>query len=116
MVKKMSKKKVDVSFIDPQTMEVRCTFNQCVNKFTIEDYEVFVTDKGNEFVSAFHVCNECGQRVKAKGDSKRAYLKWLDVQSKKDPALLTPKARFELYMAGKIEHMYEPNEKPNEDI
>jgi len=77
MVKKLSKKKVDVSFIDPVTMEVRCTFNQCVNKFTVEGYEVFTTDKGNEFVSAYHACNECGQRVKAKGDGSKGYKEWL---------------------------------------
>jgi hypothetical protein len=102
MVKKMSKKKVDVSFIDPKTMQVRCTFNQCVSKFTIEDYEVFTTDKGKEFVSAFHACNECGQRVKAQGDGRRAYQKWLEVQLEKDPSTLTPEIRIKLIMAGKL--------------
>ena len=97
----MSKKKVDVSFIDPKTMQVRCTFNQCVNKFTVEDFEVFKTDKGKEFVSAFHACNECGQRVKAQGDGQRAYQKWLEVQSKKDPSTLDPEIKFKLLLAGK---------------
>lgn len=102
MVKKMSKKKVDVSFIDPKTMEVRCTFNGCVDKFTVEDFEVFTTDNGKEFVSAFHACNECGQRVKAQGDGKRAYQKWLDVQSAKDPATLDPNIRMKLLLAGRL--------------
>ena len=75
MVKKLSKKKVDVSFIDPKTMQVRCTFNQCVDKFTIEGTET-TTSNGKTFVSAYHECNECGQRVKAKGDGKRAYAEW----------------------------------------
>jgi hypothetical protein len=102
MVKKMSKKKEDISFIDPTTMQVRCTFNGCVDKFTVEDFEVFVTDNGKEFVSAFHACNECGQRVKAQGDGKRAYQKWLDVQSAKDPATLDPNTRMKLLMAGRL--------------
>jgi len=102
MIKKMSKKKIDVSFIDPKTMQIRCTFNQCVNKFTIEDFEVFITDNGKEFVSAFHVCNECGQRVKAKGDGGRAYQKWLEVQLEKDPNTLNPEVRFKLFLAGKL--------------
>ena len=82
MVKKLSKKKVDVSFIDPKTMEVRCTFNQCVDKFTIKGTEN-TTIKGKLFVSAYHECNECGQRVKASGDRKRAYAEW---QRQKDLA------------------------------
>jgi hypothetical protein len=101
MMKKMSKKKVDVSFIDPKTMQVRCTFNQCVNKFTIEDFEVYTTDKGKEFVSAFHACNECGQRVKAQGDGRRAYQIWLNVQEAKDPSTLSPEIRMKLLWAGR---------------
>jgi hypothetical protein len=84
MVKKMSKKKSDISFIDPQTMQVRCTFNGCVDKFTLEGFEVKILDNGKEFVSAYHECNQCGQRVKAKGDSKRAYQEW---RARQDRAL-----------------------------
>lgn len=73
---KLSKKKVDIVFIDPTTMQPRCSFNQCVNKFTVEDFEVKITDNGKEFVSAFHACNECGQRVKAKGDGRKGYEEW----------------------------------------
>ena len=73
---KLSKKKVDIVFIDPKTMQPRCSFNQCVNKFTVEDFEVKITDNGKEFVSAFHACNECGQRVKAKGDGRKGYEEW----------------------------------------
>ena len=54
MVKKMSKKKVDISFIDPVTMQVVCTFNGCVDKFTEEDFDVVTTDNGKEFVSYYH--------------------------------------------------------------
>lgn len=73
---KLSKKKNDIVFIDPKTMQPRCTFNQCVNKFTIEDYEVKILESGKEFVSSFHACNECGQRVKAKGDGRKGYEEW----------------------------------------
>jgi len=70
---KLSKKKVDVSFIDPETMKVVCTFNQCYKKFTIEGTEVITFDSGKEFVQGFHECTECGRRVKGKGDGSRGY-------------------------------------------
>jgi hypothetical protein len=70
---KLTKKKVDVSFIDPETMEVVCTFNQCYKKFTIEGTDVVTFPSGKEFVQGFHECNECGRRVKGKGDGRRAY-------------------------------------------
>ena len=73
---KLSKKKDDIVFIDPKTMQPRCSFNQCVKKFTVEDYEVKILESGKEFVSAFHACNECGQRVKAKGDGTKGYQEW----------------------------------------
>jgi len=93
----MSKKDVDISFIDPETMEVRCTFNQCVDKFTLEDFEVHTTENGKEFVSAFRVCEECGQRMKAKGDNRRAYKKWLELMAEKDFDTLDPLTRARLY-------------------
>lgn len=83
MVKKMSKKKVDVAFLDPNTMEVVCTFNGCVDKFTKEDFEVYPKKNGKDFVQAFHVCEECGRRAKAQGDGKRAYAKWIELQQSK---------------------------------
>lgn len=70
---KLTKRKNDVTFIDPTTMQVRCTLNQCIDKFTIEGLEVQVLPNGNEFTTAYHECNECGQRVKARGDGKRAW-------------------------------------------
>ena len=75
---KLSKKKNDITFIDPVTMQVRCTFNQCIDKFTLQGMEVKNMPNGNEFTSAYHECNECGQRVKGKGDSKRAWHNHLD--------------------------------------
>jgi hypothetical protein len=75
---KLSKRKDDISFIDPITMEVRCTFNQCVDKFTIEGNETVLTDNGNEFTAYYHACSECGQRVKGRGDGKKGWLKHLE--------------------------------------
>lgn len=109
MVKRMTKKKSDVSFIDPVTMEVRCTFNGCVDKFTVEDYELIKTPAGKDFVSAFHACNECGQRVKAKGDGSRAYKIWKKVMSKQDPATLDENTRIKLAWHGVV---YEPDTVP----
>jgi len=83
-MRKMAKKDIDIKFIDPETMEVCCTFNHCVDKFTLEDFEVHTTENGKEFVSAFRVCEECGQRMKAKGDNRRAYKKWLELMAEKD--------------------------------
>ena len=77
-ITKLSKRQSDISFIDPTTMEVRCTFNQCVDKFTIEEYETIKTDNGNEFTAYYHKCSECGQRVKGKGDGKKGWKKHLD--------------------------------------
>lgn len=96
---KMSKKDVDIRFIDPETMEVRCTFNQCVDKFTLEDFEVYTTDNGKTFVSAFRACEECGRRMKAKGDNIKGYEKWLQLMSEKDFDTLDPQTQEKLQRA-----------------
>lgn len=96
MVKKMSKKKNDISFLDPVTMEVVCTFNGCVDKFTDEDYEVYPKKDGKEFVQAFHVCKECGRRAKANGDGKKGYQKWIDMQIEKGLDNLDPDTRLKV--------------------
>ena len=75
---KLTTRKSDISFIDPKTMEVRCTFNQCVNKFTIEEYETIKKDNGNEFTSYYHKCSECGQRVRGRGDSRKGWFKHIE--------------------------------------
>lgn len=74
----LSKKKNDISFIDPVTMEVVCTFNQCVKKFTKEGTDVIITDKGKEFISCYHQCEECGRKVIGKGDKTKGWMKKLD--------------------------------------
>jgi len=83
-MRKMAKKDIDIKFIDPETMEVCCTFNHCVDKFTLDDFEVRKGYKADVVVTAFRVCEECGRRVKAKGDDKKEYEKWLQIMSEKD--------------------------------
>jgi len=79
MVKKLSKKKADISFLDPETFEVICTFNQCVDKFTIEGSEILEKQPkwaGGDVIlheMYYHECNECGRRVFAKGDRTKAF-------------------------------------------
>lgn len=93
MITKLSKKKVDISFLDPETMQVVCTFNGCVDKFTKEDYEVYTTKNNKELVKVFHVCEECGRRVQGRGDAKKSYLKWLELQQAKGLENLDPETR-----------------------
>jgi hypothetical protein len=69
---KLTKKKVDVFYIDPKTMEQVCSFNQCVDKFTIEGEEIKPTKYGKEFVTCYHECTECGRREISQSDKKRA--------------------------------------------
>jgi len=72
-----------LSFLDPVTFEVICTFNQCVDKFTIEGSEVLEKQPkwaGGEVIlheMFYHECNECGRRVFAKGDRTKAYHSYL---------------------------------------
>jgi len=51
---RLSKRKDDVKFINPDTMEVECTFNECANKFT---------NAGNE--TGGYKCTECGRIAQA---------------------------------------------------
>lgn len=63
----LSKKKVDVTFYDPKTMEPTCTFNQCHKKFK-PSYEVVKKETPNlesgyfEHYQLFHQCEECGRK------------------------------------------------------
>jgi len=75
---KLTKRKSDISFIDPTTMEVRCTFNQCIDKFTIGEYETIPKANGNEYTVFYHKCAECGQRVKGRGDSTKGWFKHIE--------------------------------------
>ena len=89
---KLSKRKSDISFIDPVTMQVRCTFNGCVDKFTVEGIEVQTLPNGNEFTTAYHECSECGQRIKARGDGKRAWKNHINRVASGKNEFYSPKA------------------------
>jgi len=84
MASKLSKKKVDVSFCDPMTFEVVCTFNQCVNKFTIEGSEEikkFPKWKNGQpviFTQSYHQCSECGRKVVGRTDKSKTYHSYMD--------------------------------------
>lgn len=84
IVSKLSKKKVDVSFCDPITFEVVCTFNQCVDKFTIEGTEE-ITKYPNwknggsvTFSQSYHQCSECGRKVVGRTDKANTYKSYMD--------------------------------------
>ncbi len=68
MANKFLKKKVDVSYIDPTTGKVLCTFNQCRHKFTIESFEVRKNEYDEEKHFFYHACNECGRKEQTRAD------------------------------------------------
>jgi len=72
--KKLSYLKVDIDYIDPVTMEKVCSFNQCIDKFTVESQEEITTyprwKDGLPLVktSYFHACSDCGRKHKSRAD------------------------------------------------
>jgi hypothetical protein len=75
---KLSKLKVDIDYIDPITMEKVCSFNQCIDKFTVKLQEEITTyprwKNGLPLVktSYFHACSECGRKHKSKTDKAKS--------------------------------------------
>jgi len=74
-VKKLSKRKNDVIYIDPVTMEKVCSFNECVDKFTIEGIETITSPKGSmyDYVVCYHECTQCSRRERTKADRSKGY-------------------------------------------
>lgn len=72
---KLSKKKNDVIYIDPVTMQKVCSFNECINKFTKEGTEVIKSPKGSmyDYVVFYQECTQCGRRERGKADKKKGY-------------------------------------------
>lgn len=74
---KLSKLKVDIDYIDPATMQKKCSFNQCIDKFKNACTEEIVTypkwKNGEKHVrlTHFHSCVECNRRHISKGDKKK---------------------------------------------
>lgn len=65
--------KNNVSFFNPETMEVQCNLNNCLHKFTIRTFEIDtkhpqwskLTITNRQF---FHKCEECGRKYAFKND------------------------------------------------
>jgi hypothetical protein len=57
----------DSKFLDVVTLEVKCTFNQCIEKFEPCDYvEKSVVQRGrpvNTKKRHYYACKECGRKV-----------------------------------------------------
>lgn len=81
MLKKLPKNKDDVKFINPETMEVECTYNQCFEKFVEAEEYLIKTPGWNDYnpikhKNFFHKCIECGRSYansEDKGKSIRNY-------------------------------------------
>lgn len=72
---KLSKKKNDVIYIDPITMQRVCSFNECIDKFTKEGTEVIKSPKGSmyDYVVCYHECTQCSRRERGREDKKKGY-------------------------------------------
>lgn len=68
MANKFSKKKIDVSYIDPKTGKVLCTFNQCRDKFTVEGHEIMKDEYDEEKHIFYHACVDCGRKEQTRTD------------------------------------------------
>ena len=58
----MNKLKNDIIFLDPKTLEQKCTYNGCYNKFKQKQKNyIYTDDYGYKFQSKgyYHQCNEC---------------------------------------------------------
>jgi hypothetical protein len=73
--KKLTKKKDDVIYIDPVTMEKVCSFNECIEKFTKEGTDIIKSPKGDlyDYVVCYHECTQCGRKERFKGDRSKGY-------------------------------------------
>jgi hypothetical protein len=73
---KLKKLAVDIDYIDPVTMTKVCSFNQCIEKFTLNGTDQITTHpKWSEVpitkVTHFHVCNSCGRKHRSKADKSK---------------------------------------------
>ena len=77
VLKKLPKNKEDVKFINPDTMQVECTYNQCFTKFTESEEFVFKTPGWNEYrpikhKNFFHKCSECSRKYQNSNDKGKS--------------------------------------------
>jgi hypothetical protein len=80
---KFYRKKNDVKFIDIQTGEVKCTWNQCFKKFTIKtsvdaekSYVIDERIKKVEWTRYRTECEECGRQVQCSADVYKSIDSW----------------------------------------
>jgi len=85
--KKLSKKKNDVIYIDPITMEKVCSFNECINKFTKEGTNTIKSTKGSlyDYVVCYHECTQCGRRVQSRADRSKGFHLKMDNMFTREP-------------------------------
>jgi len=64
----------DIDFLDKDTLQKVCSYNQCYKKFEVntEEQTYFSESKNSEVVSEsqFHECTECGRRYSTKNDTR----------------------------------------------
>ena len=71
--------KNNVTFINPETMEVECTLNDCLHKFDIRSFDIDtkhpqwskVPITNRQF---HHKCNECGRKYAFKQDKIASFV------------------------------------------
>lgn len=83
-LKKLPKNKADVKFLDNETLEVVCTYNQCYKKFEPSSDWLIWTPEWREFSPVkfenfFHECTECGRRQQNKEDKTKSISSYRNV-------------------------------------
>ena len=75
-LKPLGKKRRDISYINLNTLEVECTYNQCYKKFKAGQEETTWYPRkyspegalGVIFTTYFHKCSECGRKEQNMAD------------------------------------------------
>ena len=76
-LKKLPKNKSDIRFLNVETMEVECTYNQCFSKFIEANAPTIKTPEWNDYkpikhINYFHQCNECNRTQKNNDDKRKS--------------------------------------------
>lgn len=66
----LRKLKDDVIYINPETMEVECTFNQCIDKFKNEEIKTWMYYR-EEIKSKVYKCTQCGRTKLSKDGTEK---------------------------------------------
>ena len=85
---KLSKKKNDIKIIRfVEGVEVSCSFNQCIDKFSPSSHDITRTPNWNgkkpiTSKTFFWKCSECGTKINAKGDRTKSYYSYVNAATK----------------------------------